>query len=145
MRYLCETDETFCLTYGDGVADVDIGATIAFHRNHGKRATVTAVRPMSRFGQLELDGDRVTEFDEKPLEAAGWINGGFFVLSRDVEHYLNGDATVWEREPMEALADEGNLRAYLHGGFWQPMDTLRDKQLLEGMWATQSAPWRLWN
>ena len=143
MPYLGD-DDTFCLTYGDGVADIDIAATIEFHRSHGRRATVTAVRPSSRFGQLEMDGDRVTEFAEKPVEAAGWINGGFFVLSREVESYIEGDSTIWERQPMEQLASEGELHAYFHDGFWQPMDTLRDRQLLEELWAKRAAPWRVW-
>ena len=137
-------DETFCLTYGDGVADVDIHAAVEFHRSHGKRATVTAVRPSSRFGQLELEGDRVTDFAEKPVEEGGWINGGFFVLSREVEQYIDGDATIWERQPMEKLAGEGELRAFFHNGFWQPMDTLRDRQRLEELWTAREAPWRVW-
>jgi glucose-1-phosphate cytidylyltransferase len=138
-------DDTFCLTYGDGVADVDVGAAIEFHRQHGKKATVTAVRPSSRFGQLELEGDRVTDFAEKPVEEGGWINGGFFVLSRDVEQYIEGDATIWERTPLERLADEGELKAYFHSGFWQPMDTLRDRQHLDELWAERRAPWRVWS
>lgn len=144
MRFIGD-DDAFCLTYGDGVGDVDIAATIDFHKRHGKLATVTAVRPLSRFGQLELEDDRVAAFAEKPVETAGWINGGFFVLSPAVADYLAGDETVWEREPLEALAAEGNLRAYLHHGFWQPMDTLRDKQLLEELWTARAASWRLWD
>ncbi len=144
MKYLGPEDDDFCLTYGDGVGAVDIGAAVAFHREHGKRATVTAVRPLSRFGQLALDHDRVTAFVEKPLEEGGWINGGFFVLSRDVADYIEGDSTIWEREPLERLAAEDNLRAYFHEGFWQPMDTLRDRQHLEEMWAARQAPWRVW-
>jgi glucose-1-phosphate cytidylyltransferase len=144
MHYLGD-DDTFCLTYGDGVADVDIGATVDFHRSHGRRATVTAVRPSSRFGQLGLDGDRVTEFTEKPVEEGGFINGGFFVLSREVETYIDGDDTIWEREPLERLAGEGELRAFFHEGFWQPMDTLRDRQRLEELWAARVAPWRVWS
>lgn len=143
MRFIGD-DDVFCLTYGDGVGDVDIGATIDFHKRHGKLATVTAVRPLSRFGQLELEDDRVTAFAEKPVEAPGWINGGFFVLSREVETYIAGDETVWEREPMEALAREGNLKAHFHNGFWQPMDTLRDKNQLEALWAGGSPPWKSW-
>jgi glucose-1-phosphate cytidylyltransferase len=137
-------EETFCLTYGDGVGDVDIAAAVDFHRRHGKLATVTAVRPLSRFGQLGLQGDEVHEFVEKPLEEGGWINGGYFVLSRTVGNYLEGDATIWEREPLEKLASEGELRAYFHNGFWQPMDTLRDRQQLEELWHSRSAPWRVW-
>jgi glucose-1-phosphate cytidylyltransferase len=144
MSYLGD-DSSFCLTYGDGVGDVDIGAAIEFHRMHGKRATVTAVRPLSRFGQLELEDDRVTAFAEKPLEEGGWINGGFFVLSRQVEDYIEGDSSIWEREPMERLAAEGELRAFFHDGFWQPMDTLRDRQRLEELWASRAAPWRVWS
>ena len=143
VHYLGD-DDTFCLTYGDGVGNIDIAASIDFHRSHGKLATVTAVRPLSRFGQLALDGERVTDFAEKPAEAAGWINGGFFVLSREVERYIEGDATTWEREPLERLASEDNLRAFYHHGFWQPMDTLRDKNQLETMWVNGDAPWRSW-
>jgi glucose-1-phosphate cytidylyltransferase len=143
MRFIGD-DDTFCLTYGDGVGDVDIAAAVDFHKRHGKLATVTAVRPLSRFGQLELQDDRVTAFAEKPFESPCWINGGFFVLSRDVENYIAGDETVWEREPMEALAREGNLKAHFHNGFWQPMDTLRDKNQLEAMWAGGSPPWKSW-
>lgn len=143
MSYLGE-DETFCLTYGDGVGEIDIRAGIDFHHSHGRLATLTAVRPLSRFGQLGLDGNRVVTFAEKPLEAAGWINGGFFVLSREVERYIDGDATIWEREPLELLAGDGQLHAYYHDGFWQPMDTLRDRQYLEELWQKQEAPWRMW-
>ncbi len=139
-------DQNFCLTYGDGVSDVDIGGAIAFHREHGKRATVTAVRPASRYGQLDLDGHEVRAFAEKPVEEGGWINGGFFVLSRDVEDYLgHDDECVWERDPLERLAAEGELRSYFHDGFWQPMDTLRDRQMLEGMWDRGEAPWKTWH
>jgi glucose-1-phosphate cytidylyltransferase len=137
-------DETFCLTYGDGVADVDISASIDFHRQHGRKATVTAVRPSSRFGQLALEDSKVTSFLEKPVEEGGWINGGFFVLQRGVIDYIEGDDTVWEREPLERLADEGDLRAFFHDGFWQPMDTLRDRQQLETLWQEKRAPWRVW-
>jgi glucose-1-phosphate cytidylyltransferase len=143
MQYLGD-DETFCLTYGDGVADVDVAATIDFHRSHGRQATVTAVRPLSRFGQLEFSGEQVTAFTEKPVEGGGWINGGFFVLSRNVFDYIDGDATIWEREPLERLASEKQLQAYFHQGFWQPMDTLRDRQHLEELWASRAAPWRVW-
>ncbi len=139
-------DESFCLTYGDGVSDVDIGGAIAFHRAHGKRATVTAVRPASRYGQLDLNGDAVRAFAEKPVEEGGWINGGFFVLSRDIADYLgDDDGCVWERDPLERLAAEGELRSFFHDGFWQPMDTLRDRQLLEGMWERGEAPWKTWH
>ena len=139
-------DDSFCLTYGDGVSDVDIGATLAFHNAHGKRATVTAVRPSSRFGQLDLDGDDVRAFAEKPVDEGGWINGGFFVLSRDIGAYLGqDDECVWERAPLEALAREGELKSYFHHGFWQPMDTLRDRQMLEGLWERKQAPWKIWH
>ena len=145
MAYLGD-EETFCLTYGDGVGDVDIAKAIEFHRAHGCRATVTAVRPSSRFGQLGLEEDgRVTRFMEKPQDEGGWINGGFFVLQRDVEKYIEGDETLWEREPLEQLSREGELQAFLHRGFWQPMDTLRDRQQLEELWATRAAPWRVWS
>jgi glucose-1-phosphate cytidylyltransferase len=143
MSYLGE-DETFCLTYGDGVSDVDIAATIEFHKTHGKQATVTAVRPLSRFGQLDLRGDEVQAFAEKPVEEGGWVNGGFFVLSKGVEKYIDGDETIWERAPLEQLAAEGQLRAFFHDGFWQPMDTLRDRQQLEELWGSRAAPWRVW-
>jgi glucose-1-phosphate cytidylyltransferase len=136
--------ETFMLTYGDGVADVDLKALLAFHRSHGKLATVTAVRPPARFGGLDLDGERVAEFTEKPLAGEGWVNGGFFVLESNVIDYVAGDATHWEREPLERLAAEGQLRAYRHGGFWQSMDTLRDVRLLNSLWGSGQAPWKLW-
>lgn len=137
-------DEDFCLTYGDGVSDIDIAAGIDFHRKHGRKATVTAVRPVSRFGQLELDGNTVQKFAEKPVEEGGWINGGFFVLSPDVIDLIDGDETIWEREPMERLAAQGNLQAFFHEGFWQPMDTLRDRQQLEDLWRKRKAPWKTW-
>jgi glucose-1-phosphate cytidylyltransferase len=143
MQYF--DDDTFCLTYGDGVGDVDIAATIDFHRSHGRKATVTAVQPTGRFGQLGLDQDRVTSFVEKPHDEGGWINGGFFVLNRGVEDYIEGDQISWEREPLERLAAEDELRAYFHGGFWQPMDTLRDRQELEEKWAKREALWRVWS
>jgi glucose-1-phosphate cytidylyltransferase len=139
LRYV-EEDE-FCFTYGDGVADVDIGALVDFHRSQGTLATVTAVQPPGRFGALEIDGRRVTGFAEKPQGDGGWINGGFFVLSREVRRYLDGDATVWEREPLEALAREGQLAVYEHAGFWQPMDTQRDMRQLQEIWASGQAPW----
>jgi glucose-1-phosphate cytidylyltransferase len=136
--------DAFCLTYGDGVADVDINALVDFHRSHGRLATVTAAQPPGRFGALVLDGARVERFQEKPVGDEGWINAGFFVLSPKVADYIEGDETVWEREPLERLAKEGELMAYLHRGFWQPMDTLRDKRQLEELWQSGSAPWRLW-
>ncbi|MDC2993115.1 glucose-1-phosphate cytidylyltransferase [bacterium] len=137
-------EEAFCFTYGDGVADVDIGALIAFHGNHGKLATVTAVRPPGRFGALMLEDGNVREFVEKPLGDGGWINGGFFVLSPKVLDYIDGDSTSWEGKPLSKLAEEGQVQAYEHGGFWQAMDTLRDKHKLEQFWDTGTPPWRLW-
>jgi len=137
-------DDAFCLTYGDGVGDIDISATITEHRRNGRLATVTAVQPPGRFGALKLDQDVVTGFQEKPIGDGGWINGGFFVLSPKVGEYIAGDLTVWEREPMERLAAEGQLSAWFHKGFWQPMDTLRDKSHLEDLWASGKAPWKIW-
>ena len=141
-RYL--DDATFCLTYGDGVGDIDISAAIEFHRSTGRLATVTATQPPSRFGALNLDGDTVVGFEEKPRDNSSWINGGFFVLSRRVLEYIDGDDTVWEREPLERLAREGQLVAFRHYGFWKPMDTLRDKIQLEQLWESGEAPWRTW-
>lgn len=136
--------ETFMATYGDGLADIDLGALLAFHRGHGRAATVTAVRPPARFGSLVLEGGQVREFSEKSQTEAGWINGGFFVFEPRLFDYLDGDATILEREPLERLAAEGELMAYQHSGFWQPMDTLREKELLESLWARGTAPWRVW-
>ena len=141
-RYVA--DAPFCLTYGDGVANVDIGALVGFHCQHGRLATVTAVRPPGRFGALALEGDHVRGFVEKPAGDGGWINGGFFVLQPEVLAYLAGDADVWEYGPMERLAREGELRAFHHEGFWQPMDTLRDKNTLEELWGSGNAPWKVW-
>ena len=133
----------FMCTYGDGVSDVDIGKLVEFHRSHGKAATVTAVRPPARFGGLVLDGGgRVSEFSEKPQTEQGWINGGFFVFEPKVLDYLGGDQSILEREPLERLASEGQLMAFRHDGFWQPMDTLREKDLLESLWSKGTAPWR---
>ncbi len=137
-------DDEFMLTYGDGVADIDISAVLAFHRAEGRLATVTGVQPPGRFGSLELDGTRAIGFREKPVGDGGWINGGFFVLSRKVLDQIEGDSTVWENEPMERLARDGQLGAYLHRGFWQPMDTLRDRSQLEAMWSAGRAPWKTW-
>ncbi|HEX6048191.1 MAG TPA: glucose-1-phosphate cytidylyltransferase [Gemmatimonadaceae bacterium] len=137
-------DETFMLTYGDGVADIDIRRLVAFHKAHGKLATITAVRPPSRFGGLRLDGDAVLEFEEKPQIGEGWINGGFFVLEPQVLTHIPADDTLWERGPLESLAAAGELRAYRHEGFWQPMDTLRDVRLLESLWSEGRAPWKVW-
>lgn len=138
-------DEAFCMTYGDGVADVDIPAVIDLHRRSGRLATVTAVQPPGRFGALRTDGDTVLGFQEKPSGDGGWINGGFFVLSPKVGDWIEGDATVWERDPLERLSAAGELGVYYHPGFWQPMDTLRDKQHLEQLWATGRAPWMTWS
>jgi glucose-1-phosphate cytidylyltransferase len=142
LPYLSEED--FCFTYGDGVADIDLTALIAFHREQRTLATVTAVQPPGRFGALDVAGERVTGFEEKPRGDGGWMNGGFFVLSPQVARYLNGDQTVWEQEPMRALASEGELACYPHQGFWQAMDTLRDRNHLEQLWSSGEAPWRTW-
>ncbi len=139
-----EGEEAFCFTYGDGVADVDIRALVAFHRRHGRSATVTAVQPPGRYGALDLNGSRVNGFAEKPRGDGGWINGGFFVLSPEVLPYIADDSTAWEAEPLERLAAEGQLQAYQHQGFWHAMDTLRDKNHLEQLWQTGEAPWKLW-
>jgi len=136
--------ETFCFTYGDGLGDVDISALIAFHRGHSCLATVTGVQPPGRFGALNLQGSRVLNFEEKPHGDGGWINGGFFVLSPKVIELIPDDDTVWEREPMEALAAKAELQTYFHSAFWQPMDTLRDKNHLEELWASGKAPWKKW-
>jgi glucose-1-phosphate cytidylyltransferase len=137
-------DQTFCMTYGDGVADVDIGKLIAFHEREGRDATVTAVRPPGRFGALDLTENRVQGFAEKPLGDGSWINGGFFVLAPSVLGRIDGDETVWEQAPLESLARDGQLSAFRHEGFWQPMDTLRDKRLLEELWDSGQANWKVW-
>lgn len=138
-------EQDFCFTYGDGLGDVDIAASIAFHRAHGRLATLTAVYPPARFGALEIDGrGQVTAFREKPLGQGGMINGGFFVLSPRVIDLVPDDACIWEREPLERLAAAGELQAWRHPGFWQPMDTLRDKLQLEALWSMGRAPWKLW-
>jgi glucose-1-phosphate cytidylyltransferase len=137
-------DESFCLTYGDGVGNIAIDKLIEFHRSHGGLATVTAVHTPPRFGALRLDRDRVVAFEEKPNEESGWINGGFFVMSPKAISYIEGDETTWEREPLERLARDGQLAAFRHQGFWQPMDTLRDKRHLEELWASGKAPWKVW-
>lgn len=144
VKEYLKDEEAFCFTYGDGVADVDIAASIAFHETHGKLATVTAVLPPGRFGALARDGDAVCGFIEKPRGDGGWINGGFFVLSPKVIDYIADDSTSWELEPMAKLAAENQLQAYEHRGFWQPMDTLREKNLLEDLWASGEAPWKRW-
>jgi glucose-1-phosphate cytidylyltransferase len=136
--------EDFCLTYGDGVGNIDITRAIAFHKEHGRLATMTAVQPPGRFGALDIEGTTVRRFLEKPQGDGGWINGGFFVLSPSVLRYIEDDNTIWEREPLEQLAQSDNLRAFQHDGFWQPMDTLRDKNHLEELWETGRAPWKTW-
>ena len=137
-------EEAFCFTYGDGVGDVDISASIAFHKTHGKLATVTAVSPPGRFGMLALEGDAVQGFEEKPRDDSNWINGGFFVLSPRVLETIKDDTTSWELEPMAKLASDDQLRSFKHNGFWQPMDTLREKTQLEDMWVSGKAPWKNW-
>ena len=139
------TDDCFCLTYGDGVGDVDIGALIEFHKSHGQEATMTAVQPPGRFGSLDIRGSTIERFLEKPTGDGGWINGGFFVLNRAVIDRIAGDDTIWEKEPLESLARDAQLQAWHHRGFWQPMDTLRDKHQLEQLWASSNAPWKLWD
>jgi len=144
VRPFLKGEETFCMTYGDGVADIDIHKLLGFHRAHGKAASLTAVRPPGRFGALELGSqDQVKLFREKPVGDGAWINGGFFVLGPAVFDTIAGDATLWEREPLETLASQGQLSAYRHDGFWHPMDTLRDKQTLDQLW-NSGAPWKLW-
>jgi glucose-1-phosphate cytidylyltransferase len=137
--------ETFMLTYGDGVANVNVRKLLDFHRSHGKLATVTAVRPPARFGGLSFNGNLVCQFDEKPQIGEGWINGGFFVLEPGVLEYIDGDDSIWEREPLERLAAEEQLVAYRHDGFWQCMDTLRDVRLLESLWRSGDVPWKVWD
>jgi glucose-1-phosphate cytidylyltransferase len=137
-------DQTFMLTWGDGVSDVNLHDLLAFHRSHGKLATLTAVRPPARFGHIVLQDDQVSEFSAKPQTSTGWINGAFFVLEPGVFDYIDGDDTQWEREPLERLAKDGQLMAYRHTSFWQCMDTLRDKRLLEDLWQSGNAPWRIW-
>ncbi|MEI8083972.1 MAG: sugar phosphate nucleotidyltransferase, partial [Actinomycetes bacterium] len=137
-------EEDFCFTYGDGLSDVDISASIDFHRAHGCHATVTAVLPPGRYGAIETDGEKVARFTEKPPGDGGMINGGFFILSPAVLDYIDGDQTGWENEPVSRLAAEGQMMAYEHTGFWQPMDTLREKVLLEELWNSGTAPWKVW-
>jgi glucose-1-phosphate cytidylyltransferase len=136
--------ETFCFTYGDGVAAVDVRALVDFHRRQERIATVTAVQPPGRFGALDIEGQRITRFEEKPHGDGSWVNGGFFVLEPAALGYIEGDHTVWEREPLESLAAEGQLSAYAHTGFWQPLDTLRDKFKLEELWQCGNPPWKVW-
>ncbi|MEM7220374.1 MAG: glucose-1-phosphate cytidylyltransferase [Pseudomonadota bacterium] len=140
-------DDTFCLTYGDGVGSIDVRAAIDFHKQQGKKATLTAVQPSGRFGAFRLGADdpSISSFQEKPKGDGAWINGGFFVLEPSVLDYIEGDRTVWEREPLESLAREGQLNAWRHDGFWQAMDTLRDKQVLQELWDGESPPWKVWS
>ena len=142
-KWLAE-DETFLLTYGDGVADVNITDLVAFHQSHGRLATVTTVKPPARFGRIGFAGEQVTTFREKPQETEGWINGGFFVLNARALDYIDGDDTVWEREPIERLAADGELMAYRHYGFWSCMDTLKEKTMLDELWGSGEAPWKTW-
>ena len=144
VKKYVEDETAFCFTYGDGVSDVDISALIAFHQKHGKLATITAVQPPGRFGALALDGDSVGRFVEKPAGDASWINGGFFVLSPACLGYIDDDDTPWEGSPLNAIASGGELQAYRHGGFWRPMDTLRDRIQLEELWSAGRAPWKTW-
>ncbi|MDT4844198.1 Glucose-1-phosphate cytidylyltransferase [compost metagenome] len=137
-------DEPFCFTYGDGVADIDISALIDFHQSHGKPATVTAIQPPGRYGALGLDGDQVGSFQEKPAGDGSWINDGYFVLDPSVIDYIDGDQSSWEGEPLMRLAAEDKLMAYRHPGFWQAMDTLRDKNQLNDLWDSGKAPWKIW-
>lgn len=139
-----KNEESFCFTYGDGVGDIDIAATVRFHKEHGKAATLTATYPPGRFGALDIQNKQVMNFKEKPKGDGAMINGGFFVLTSDVLRYLTDDATVWEQEPLMGLAQDGQLMAYEHHGFWQPMDTLRDKNYLEELWKAGNAPWKTW-
>ncbi|HAN92097.1 MAG: glucose-1-phosphate cytidylyltransferase [Nitrospira sp.] len=144
LKKWLENDETFMLTYGDGVADLNISKLLEFHRSHGKIATMTSVRSPARFGRIGFDGDRVTEFFEKPESGEGWINGGFFVLNTKALDYIDGDHTAWEREPVERLAHAGEMVGYKHYGFWSCMDTLKEKSYLEELWNSGKAPWKLW-
>lgn len=141
-RYI--ENEEFCFTYGDGVSDINISALIAFHKSHGKLATITAVQPPGRYGALKMKGTQVESFMEKPKGDGAVINGGFFILNSKVIEYINGDSTIWEKEPMEKLAADGQMQAFIHDGFWQPMDTLRDKRQLEDLWNSGRAPWKKW-
>ena len=145
VSHLVRDEEAFCFTYGDGVTDLDISATIAFHKRHAKSATVVGVHPPGRFGALEIANNRVVSFKEKPQGDGAMINGGFFVLSPKVLTLLRDDATIWEQEPMQQLTGTGELMCFEHNGFWQPMDTLRDKTLLENLWNSGQAPWKKWN
>ncbi|MDP3858299.1 MAG: glucose-1-phosphate cytidylyltransferase [Stagnimonas sp.] len=144
VKQYVEKEDLFCFTYGDGVGNVDIARTLSFHKSHGRLATLTGTQPPGRFGALGMEGDQIHSFQEKPMGEGGWINGGFFVLSPKVIDYIDDDASIWERAPLESLAAEGQLMVHRHSGFWQPMDTLRDKQHLEELWQSGKAPWKLW-
>lgn len=144
VRGFLEGEESFCFTYGDGVSDVNIHDLIQHHRRSGLEATLMAVQPLGRFGALEMQGDRLTRFQEKPIGDGNWINGGFFVLSPRAIDRIEGDETIWEKEPMESLARDGQFTAHRHHGFWHPMDTLRDRTHLESLWASGQAPWKIW-
>jgi len=137
-------DEDFCFTYGDGLSDVNITESIKFHKSHGRHATVTAVKQAGRFGALDLNGHQINAFEEKPRGDGAWINGGYFVLSPSIFEYIQDDSTIWEQGPMLQLTNDGQMNAFLHEGFWQPMDTLRDKKMLEKMWLAEQAPWKIW-
>ena len=143
VKQYIKDEESFCFTYGDGVSDVNISELIEFHKSHNKLATLTATQPPGRFGSLDLDGNKINSFQEKPQGDGAWVNGGFFVLSPKVIDYIEGDSIMWERKPMEILAKEGQLLAFRHHGFWQPMDTMRDKVLLEELWQSGKAPWKI--
>ena len=144
VRKYVEDEEAFCFTYGDGVSDIDITSTITFHKAEGKLATVTAVQPPGKYGALEITGHEVNGFSEKPRGEGGLINGGFFVLSPKVIDLIEGDQTIWEEEPLQKLAAMGEMTAYVHNGFWQPMDTMRDKLNLNKLWDSNNAPWKIW-
>ncbi len=145
VRPFLDPDEPFCLTYGDGLADVDIGAQLAFHHRHGLLGTMTVVRPPARFGRSVVEGERIVAFEEKPQASSGLINGGFFVLHPSTLDFVENDQTAWEREPLEQMTKSGELAAWRHDGFWQPMDTLREKEMLQGLWDGGSAPWKVWS
>ncbi|MCF6147982.1 MAG: glucose-1-phosphate cytidylyltransferase [Candidatus Kuenenia sp.] len=144
LKSYLEKEKTFLFTYGDGVADINIKDLITFHESHGKYATVTTVRSPARFGRLAFEGNKITDFYEKPQEAEGWINGGFFVLNKEVFDYIENDDSIWERTPIETLASDGQLMGYRHSGFWSCMDTLKEKHLLEELWNSGKAPWKIW-
>ena len=145
VKEYLDNDETFCLTYGDGVADINISQLIKFHNTHGKLATLTSVFPQARFGSIDIEKDKVKRFVEKPRGDGALINGGFFVLNTKIFNEIDGDNTIWEQEPLNNLANKGELMAFKHDGFWQPMDTLRDKNYLEELWSSNTAPWKLWS